>query len=64
MLARRFRTKTFEALKKKTGPVPGGVGYETSTMARSVPPSPAARRSTTRSSARISREGTSIRGST
>ena len=27
MLARRFGTKTFEALKKKTGPVPGGVGY-------------------------------------
>ena len=50
-LEQMFGAKTFQAFKKNSGPVPGGVGYGMFYTADSAPPSLAARRSSTRSSA-------------
>ena len=56
MLALVFGTKA----KKKTPPVPGGVGYGMFYKGAFAGPSPVAHRSPTRSSARIRREETLI----
>lgn len=63
-LEHRVSQPTSKKARKKTPPVPGGVGYGMFYTEHSARRSRAARRSTTRSSARISQGETSIRGCT